>query len=94
MLPPTIQTPPARPAMPGAGGMNPAAAGAGGMDPMMMMQIMGALAPSDQGPMPPATYPSPPMSMNPAFTQMALQALMGGSQAAPQPNLGALLAGR
>ena len=78
-----------------------AIANGGGTPPAGSMQGMGGLASAlgavqspnvERQPMAPATFPNQPMSMNPAFTQMVMQALQG---IAPMqmPGLGSLMAG-
>lgn len=91
LAPVTSPLPTPRPEMLGAGG------GAGplaGIDPMTLAAILGAIQVPEQQrqPLPQTTFPEVPRAMNPAFSQMVMQAMQGGPQA-QTGTLGALLRG-
>lgn len=75
--------------MPGAAGVmtpqNKATAMAGAMGAVQSPQVGNA-------PAAPVTYPDAPRAMNPAFSQMIMQALQGG-QPGMAPGLGQLMGG-
>lgn len=75
----------------GAGG---AAGGLGGMDPMTLAAVLGSVnVPEQQQPrIPQTTFPEVPRAMNPAFTQMVMQALQQ-AQSRPGNSLGGMLRG-
>ena len=64
-------------------------------DQAALAAMMGAvqMPEASRTPLPQTTFPEAPRAMNPAFSQMLIQAMMGANGQAPQASLGSLLRG-